>query len=833
MQPRTQNTVIALAGQPNCGKSTIFNMLTGARQHVANYPGVTVEKLTGSFSIDDKKITLVDLPGTYAFTSYSPEERAARDFILNDCPDAVVAVVDASTLEKGLYFLLQLLQMGRPVIVALNMMDVANRRGLYPDTEVMSQKLGVPVITLQAAKGIGRSELIQAISDEIESDTLDQISFDYSYGAIDNYLTELSDVVSEHNCTMDYPARWVALKLLENDSAVMEAMQKHCAAANGVIKTAEVLRDRIESEINQEAITSIAATHHRQAREICDAALDTGEAKHLAENKKITVDSSKPTFSERVDAVVCHRILGPICLVAVLYLFYVLSVTYGNILAAEVWPFWASFEALCASLLPYEGFLTDPLLTSLGVWVVKSITAVLNYLPIFFIMFAFVAILEDSGYLARIAFVLDRVFRTYGLHGQSTLPLILGGVYVGGCAIPGVIATRAIPDERARFTTIMIVPMMNCLAKVPLYLLLIGGFFAAEAGSTMFFMGTVTLLMGLITAKFLSLTILRGRPSAPFIIELPAYHLPTIRGVLHETFLRIWVFIKKILTVVIAVSIVVFALVSFPNLSDERMAFYTAEQNAAEDAFMAKVAASGLADQLSKDDILPLIRYQNDLRAQKRGVSKEQAAAINEAALKDSPAYAAIALRQGADGKALSGALRNLDSARKTLRRELRQERFENSFLGQAGKALESFTAPAGFTWRINVALLSALAAKENSAATLGALYGFDGSGAGDAMRSIDCEFTPLHALALMLFMALYPPCLPASMMVRAQTGGTKWMLFSIIFQMCLGLFVATLVFSGGTYLGLDGTQAMWTFYSLCLAVVIILAFVPDRRMPS
>lgn len=832
-QSASQNYIIALAGQPNCGKSTIFNLLTGARQHVANYPGVTVEKLTGAFSIGQDKITLVDLPGTYAFTSYSPEERAARDFILNDCPDAVVAVVDASTLEKGMYFLLQLLQMGRPVIVALNMMDVAERRGLYPDTETLSQKLGVPVITLQAAKGIGRKELCQAISDEVASDTLDQISFDYSYGPLDNYLTELSDVVSAHNCTMDYPARWVALKLLEKDSAVIEAMQSQCVAAKGVIKTAEVLRDRIEIELQQEAIASIAATHHKQAREISDAALDAGEAKHLAANKKITVDSSKPTFTERVDSVVCHRILGPICLVGVLYLFYVLSVTYGNMLAAEVWPFWASFEDFCASIMPHEGFLTDPLLTSLGVWVVKSITAVLNYLPIFLIMFAFVAILEDSGYLARIAFVLDRVFRTYGLHGQSTLPLILGGVYVGGCAIPGVIATRAIPDERARFTTIMIVPMMNCLAKVPLYFLLIGGFFAAEAGSTMFFMGTVTLLMGLITAKVLSLTILRGRPSAPFIIELPAYHMPTFRGVVHETFLRIWVFIKKILTVVIAVSIVVFALVTFPGLSTERMDYYTAEQQAAEQAFVAKVSTSGLAGQLTEADILPLIRFQNDLRTQKRGVSKEQAAAINEKALQDFPVYASVALRKGPDGKALSGALKTVDTVRKNLRRELRQERFENSFLGQAGKALESFTAPAGFTWRINVALLSALAAKENSAATLGALYGFDGSGAGDAMRSIDSQFTPLHALALMLFMALYPPCLPAAMMVRAQTGGTKWMLFSIVFQLCVGLFVATLVFSGGTYLGLSGTEAMWTFYSLCIALVVILGFVPDRRMPS
>ncbi len=812
------NKLLALAGQPNCGKSTLFNLITGARQYVANYPGVTVEKLGGTCVIDGQKISVVDLPGTYAFTSYSPEEKAARDFILNDKPDVVVAVVDASTLNKGLYFVLQLLEMGRPVILALNMMDVAKRRGLVIDVDLLSEKLGIPVVPVQAtnAKTEGKKQLFDLIAKYTEN-TPELASKPLDYGVLEKHIEALAAQVEPVGQALHYPKRWLAIKLLEEDSAVLETLRNNPSCPANIEEIVAQHAGQAAKDVSVHTVAHIAATRHAQARALSDEVLHA---------KK--VDGAQPlSFTEKVDAIVCHRFLGPICLFLVLFAFYHVSVTYGNILAAKVWPIWASLETYISSVLPHQGFLEDPLLRSLVEWVVKSMTAVLNYIPIFFLMFSFVYILEGSGYLARIAFILDKVFHSYGLHGQSTLPLILGGVYVGGCAIPGVVATKAIPDERARFTTILVVPMMNCLAKVPLYLLLISGFFAAEAGSTMFFMGTITLLMALIVAKCLNLSVLKGRPSAPFIIELPSYHMPIWRNVLQETLFRIWVFIKRILTIVVAVSTVVFALVSFPNLSDERLAHYEKEQQKIEDAFMKAVAATALADTFTKADILPLIRFQENLRVQKRGLTQEQASAVNDEVLKSSPVYASIALRKGKDGKKLASALRTLDSKRKTLRREIRQERFEHSYLGRAGKALEFITAGAGFNWRINIALLSALAAKENSAATLGALYGFEGSQVGKNFEALG--FTPLHALALMLFMSLYPPCLPASMMVRSQTGSTKWMLFSIVFQMTIGLIVATLVYSGGKLLGLSGTEAMWTFYGLCLAAVIMLGFIPAR----
>ncbi len=809
--------VIALAGQPNCGKSTLFNLLTGARQYVANYPGVTVEKLAGYCTIGDEKISVVDLPGTYAFTSYSPEEMAARDFILCEHPQVVLAVVDASSLDKGLYFTLQLLEMGRPVILVLNMMDVAKRRGLSIDIDALSQELGIPVVPMQAtnSKTEGRQRILQLLETYL-NDEAPVSDFALNYGSLEDSITLLSAQAEEISEKVAYPKRWLSVKLFEEDSAVQDTLREVNGNAESLFTLTDELTRKVRENISTVPVAHIAATRHAEARRLCDLVV------------KVKKEKQGPSFTEKVDAVACHRIMGPIVLLGVLFAFYHISVTYGNILAAQVWPIWASLESFISSVLPHQGFLEDTLFRSLVEWVVKSVTAVLNYIPIFFLMFSFVYILEGSGYLARIAFILDKIFSSFGLHGQSTLPLILGGVYVGGCAIPGVVATKAIPDERARFSTILVVPMMNCLAKVPLYLLLVSGFFAAEAGSAMFFMGTITLLMALIVSKILNWTVLRSRPAAPFIIELPSYHMPIFRNVLQETFLRIWTFIKRILTIVVAVSTVVFALVSFPGLNDERMAYYEGEQAKIEDAFMQNIEASTFAGKFTKDDILPLIRYQDALRKSKQGVTQDEATKINEAALKDSPMYASIVLRKGKDGRKLAGALRTLDSKRKTLRRNIRQERFENSYLGAAGKSIEFITAGAGFDWRMNVALLSALAAKENSAATLGALYGFEGNTPGKNFETFG--FTPLHALALMLFMSLYPPCLPASMMVRAQTGSTKWMIFSILFQMTIGLIVATFVFSGGKLLGLTGLQAMWTFYAICLGIVVIFGFLPSYR---
>lgn len=799
---------IALAGQPNCGKSTIFNLLTGAKQHVANYPGVTVEKKYGYFKCFGKAMTLIDLPGTYSLTSYSPEEIATRSFLLEEKPELILGVLDASSVEKGLYLLLQLMEMEQKVVVALNMIDVAKSRNISIDAEKLSQELGAAVVSLSAAQGIGKEALLKALEQEKSRTASEQYSV--YYGDLEPFIEKAQKLFD--NTELAFPKRWTAVKLLENDGHVRDYVNNTLKRGDILAQIARI-QEEFSAKFGQEPCKFIGFCRHEKAREI---------AAKVCVRPAVTAHS----LTEKIDAVLCHKIFGPLCLALILYLFYYLSVTVGNILAAKGWVLWTEVENIARAVLPQENFLYDDLLTSLGNWIVKSITSVLNYLPIFLIMFALVAILEDSGYLARIAFILDRIFHAYGLHGQSTLPLILGGVYVGGCAIPGVMATKGIPDERARFVTILIVPMMNCLAKVPLYLLLIAVFFPDTAGSTMFFIGTITLFMGMITAKVLSLTVLKHKCTAPFIIELPNYHIPTVKSVCLQTFQRIWLFFKKISTIIVAVSVIVFALISFPQLSGARKAHYDMQAASIIADFMADVEKTGFNGKFTENDIMPLILYQDVLRARKKGVSQEEAKAINAKALQEEPVLAAIVLRSGKDGRTLAKSLRTLDSARKNLRREMRQETFEQSLIGRAGKALESVTKWAGFDWKINVALLSALAAKENSAATLGAIYGIESGTVADGLKAQENGITPLHALALMLFMTLYPPCIPAAMMIKLQTGSAKWMLFSMVYQMTIGLLVASFVFSGATLLGLSATQAMWSYYALCFAAVVLLYFV-------
>nr|MCR5259831.1 ferrous iron transport protein B [Desulfovibrio sp.] len=598
--------LVALAGQPNCGKSTMFNMLTGAHQHIANYPGVTVEKKSGAFDCRDTRIRIVDLPGTYGLTSWSLEEKVSREFIVGEQIDQLIAAMDASTLEKSLYFCLQLLELRRPTLVALNMLDVARKRHIEVNPELLSRKLGIPVIPVQANKRIGRKELAEALAG---CEGVATSGREVDYGVLEPVLARLEGMLPAEGLE-GYPARWLAVKLVENDSLAYEIVGRLKNGAE-ICKLAEDESARIEKEQGTDAVRLVGAARYAKARAI---------AAECTRRDKFVVSAT-----EKADAVLCHRILGPIIMVGILFVFYVCSVTYGNELTPIVWPVWEQLEIWAAALLPAPGFIDDPLLTSLGSWVVKSVTAVLNYLPIFLIMFALVAILEESGYMARIAFVMDRLFHRMGLHGQSTLPLILGGLYVGGCAIPAVIATKAIPDDRARMATILITPMMNCLAKVPLYLLLVDAFFPNTAGTTMFFIGTVTLLTGLIVAKLLTLTLLKDVPSAPFIIELPIYHMPTIQGVVQQTFSRIWLFLKKIMTIIIAVAVVIFALINFPNLSDERQAFYAGEQQKLEAQFMKAVEGSGFKGQLTEKDIVPILSFQEDLKLKKRGVSQEKA----------------------------------------------------------------------------------------------------------------------------------------------------------------------------------------------------------------
>ncbi len=843
--------IIALAGQPNCGKSTVFNSLTGAKQFVANYPGVTVDKMMGWYKRDGETVEVVDLPGTYSLTSYSPEERVSRDVLLKEPLSAVVNVVDAANLKRSLYLTLQLLEMEIPLVLDLNMMDVAEGLDISVDVPALSRELGVPVVATAITHGRGREDLFGAISDMSRSNARTSVAVSELYPDLQDALKELEALLADSSSSGGaslqgtFPLPWIAVKLMEGDPEVAALVRERAGddgAARDILSRAEALREAFERERGMSADLYVSGQRSRRAAAI---------AKRCVSRK----NTEKVHVSERIDRLVCNRFFGPVFLLFVIYGFYYLSFIQGYNLTHYTWPVLAGFRSLAESILPQPGIIELPLLREFVLWVVDNLNALLNYIPIFFILFALIAVLEDSGYMPRIAFVLDRILSRFGLHGQSTLPMILGGVVLGGCSVPAVMATKGIPDEKSKLATILTLPMLNCQAKLPLYFLLIGIYFnetvrlpllgeVNQQSIVIVFIQTISLLFVLPLAKILSMTVLRHKETAPFIMEMPPYHIPSVRGVLGRAIERIWLYIRKITTVVAAVAVVLFVLLQFPGLTPERRAHYEAEKDRAVRAFLGKAEGKRLGAGLrTEKDVLDLILFQQGYRdLLKSGASAEAKKAYGA---RNPDFFEIVQNKKDPEAKELERELKKLLAFRTNALTAIRRERIDNSLLGKIGRALEPASRYAGFNWRVNVAVLSTLAAKENSVSTLGALYikeTGENEGAGgekntdtleQRMKRQEGDLTPLHAMALMLFMVLCPPCLPTIMAIRVQTGSTGWMLFAFFVPLILGLLAAVLVFTGGSALGLSGFEAMWMFYLIPLTLTILLGLIRTKRTYS
>lgn len=843
--------IVALAGQPNCGKSTVFNSLTGAKQFVANYPGVTVDKMMGWYKRDGETVEVVDLPGTYSLTSYSPEERVSRDVLLKEPLSAVVNVVDAANLKRSLYLTLQLLEMEIPLVLDLNMMDVAEGLDISVDVPALSRELGVPVVATAITHGRGREDLFGAISDMSRSNARTSVAVSELYPDLQDALKELEALLADSSSSGGaslqgtFPLPWIAVKLMEGDPEVAALVRERAGddgAARDILSRAEALREAFERERGMSADLYVSGQRSRRAAAI---------AKRCVSRK----NTEKVHVSERIDRLVCNRFFGPVFLLFVIYGFYYLSFIQGYNLTHYTWPVLAGFRSLAESILPQPGIIELPLLREFVLWVVDNLNALLNYIPIFFILFALIAVLEDSGYMPRIAFVLDRILSRFGLHGQSTLPMILGGVVLGGCSVPAVMATKGIPDEKSKLATILTLPMLNCQAKLPLYFLLIGIYFnetvrlpllgeVNQQSIVIVFIQTISLLFVLPLAKILSMTVLRHKETAPFIMEMPPYHIPSVRGVLGRAIERIWLYIRKITTVVAAVAVVLFVLLQFPGLTPERRAHYEAEKDRAVRAFLGKAEGKRLGAGLrTEKDVLDLILFQQGYRdLLKSGASAEAKKAYGA---RNPDFFEIVQNKKDPEAKELERELKKLLAFRTNALTAIRRERIDNSLLGKIGRALEPASRYAGFNWRVNVAVLSTLAAKENSVSTLGALYikeTGENEGAGgekntdtleQRMKRQEEDLTPLHAMALMLFMVLCPPCLPTIMAIRVQTGSTGWMLFAFFVPLILGLLAAVLVFTGGSALGLSGFEAMWMFYLIPLTLTILLGLIRTKRTYS
>ena len=558
-----RENLIALAGNPNCGKTTLFNAITGARQHVGNYPGITVEKKEGYCQVNGRHIQLVDLPGTYSLTAYSLEELVARNYLIEDRPRAVINIVDSSNLERNLYLTVQLLELGIPVLVALNMVDMAAARGLEINSEELGRRLRLPVIPTVARTGRGKEELLEAAAQLAQKDAVWEPLY-ISYGPdIDPVLDRMEAQIRAAAFLTDFhPARWTALKYLEADEEVIrKGKEKNPALSGKLEQFAEQVTQHLQKTLDSYPEAIIADYRYG----FIAALLKEGVVKQSHKADRLYL-------SDQLDRVLTNRFFGPVLMMLIIYAAYKFTFTYSKAPVAWLEAGFSALGGFADSSLP-----PGPLKSLIVSGVIDGVGGVLGFVPLILFMFFAVAFLEDTGYLARVAYMLDRVFRTFGLHGSSVMAYIISGGIAGGCAVPGVLATRTLRSPRERLATLLTAPFMNCGAKLPVFAMLIAAFFSAKEALVMFLLTILSWMAALLIAKLIRSTILRG-PSTPFLLELPPYRLPTFKGLLIHTWERAWQYIRKAGTIILAISIVFWALMSFPGLPETERKIYDEER---------------------------------------------------------------------------------------------------------------------------------------------------------------------------------------------------------------------------------------------------------------
>ncbi|MFH1995153.1 MAG: ferrous iron transport protein B [Nitrospinota bacterium] len=539
----TKKIKIALAGNPNAGKSTIFNLLTGSHQHVGNYPGVTVEKKIGHLSYKEYSLEVIELPGIYSMTAHSPDEVVARNFLVYEKPDVVINVVDSSNLERNLYLSTQIIEMGVPILYAFNMYDEAQEQGLIIDKDILARFLGGPIEFTIGIKREGKESLLDRAIEIVEG-KIDYPKARIGYGKeINEEIDKIETLLlGDESLRQTYPTRWLAIKMLEQDKDVLkiiEGAEERVAIAGQLEKSLAY----IEGIFDDRAGAIIAERRYGFISGACSEAIRKNyEVRH--------------NLSDKIDSVLINRALGlPIFLFLMWGVFKLTFALSEPMMRGIEWT--ASWLGRgIAQLLPKGSPITSFIVDG----VIGGVGSVLTFVPIIFLLFFAIAILEDSGYMSRGAFIMDRLMHKMGLHGNSFIPLLIGF----GCNVPAIMAARTIEDKRGRLITILIAPFMSCGARLPIYILLIGAFFPKEiAGDIIFSLYMVGMLVAVIVAKILRKYILKG-PVTPFVMELPPYRMPTMRGLLVHVWDRGGAYLKKAGSLILLGSIIVWFISNFP-----------------------------------------------------------------------------------------------------------------------------------------------------------------------------------------------------------------------------------------------------------------------------
>ena len=672
---------VALVGNPNCGKTSLFNVASGAHEHVGNYSGVTVDAKEGHFEYKGYQFVLVDLPGTYSLSAYSPEELYVRKNLIENIPDVVINVVDASNLERNLYLTAQIIDMNLRVVMALNMYDELEAKGDKLDTVTLGHLLGMPVIPTVSRSGKGIDRLFDTVIHVYENnDPAVARHIHINHGQeLEASIDRLQHLIwKNEDIRARYSTRWLAIKYLENDSDVektVEALPNHD----------EIIAARFEE--NKRIEDLLGDTNAEAAIVDAKYAFVQGALKETYTPAEVR---KRHTVTDKIDAVVTNKWLAFPIFILLLYVIFEATFRLGDY--PMQWIEWLveKFGAFIATTMP-EGMFKDLIVDG----IIGGVGSVLVFLPNILILYLFISLLEDSGYMARAAFIMDKLMHRIGLHGKSFIPMIMGF----GCNVPAIMATRTIENRKSRLITMLIIPMMSCAGRLPVYILVAGAFFPRNGSLVLLGLYALGIIMAIISARIMSRFI--KDDNLPFVMELPPYRVPTSKSVFRHTWEKGKQYLHKMAGIILVASIIIWFLGYFPHHD----------------------------------------RYSNPAEQQ------------------------------------------------------------ENSYIGKIGKAIEPVLEPLGFDWKMGVGIISGVAAKELVVSTMGVLYSgeydsYEDAG-GDTMlqNALARTTTPAAALAFMVFVLLYFPCIATFVAIKNESGGWKWAIISAVYTIALAWIVAFIVY--------------------------------------
>ncbi|MDP4208125.1 MAG: ferrous iron transport protein B [Bacteroidota bacterium] len=725
---------IALVGNPNCGKTTIFNFASNSRERVANYTGVTVSAKEASFTIDNQEINIVDLPGTYSLSSYTPEEIYVIDYLSSQKPDVVVNVIDSSNMERNLYLSTQLIDMGLKVVVALNMFDELTTNGDKLDHKALGKMLGIPVIPTIGTKGKGIADLMNTIVSVHNGDTNSGRRIQLSYGTdIDKAIDDVQAHLDTAKCESLFPGisqRFVALKLIENDKFIKQAIEKD-SNNKEVLNLAHDKKLHLEKLYKKDAATLMADFRYGFVAGALRETYKAGTRKRLE-------------LTQKADSLLTHKILGLPVFFALIWLTFYSTFKVGEYPVSWIEALLGYITSGVEKLLP-TGIVHDLVVDG----IIGGVGGVIVFLPSIMILFFFISMMEDTGYMARTAFLMDKAMHKFGLHGKSFIPLLMGF----GCNVPAVMATRTIESKRDRLLTMLVIPFMSCSARLPVYVLFISAFFPVYKSGILFGIYLIGILAAFLTAVIFSKTVFK-KAESPFVMELPPYRMPTFRAIFKHTWFKSAFFLKKMGTIILLASIVVWMLGYFPR------------------------------NQKISDDY----NHRIELSA------KEYDAKINKAT----------------DARVKESLVSEKKSILAGLEVQKEGANLEQSYISRVGKTIEPAFAPLGFDWRMTVSILTGVMAKEIVVSSMGVIYKADNK-ADETSHSLIAKLreqkqktgTPLYVyFGFLVFVLLYFPCIGTLTAIHKETGSVSRVLFNTFYTTGVAWIVAFAIFQIGNLLG-------------------------------